>query len=133
MQTAKLKFTKIEVPEFEKKGLLAIKFYYLLDGKEHSLEKQYGYLNDDPAMFAKDVIAEVKNQCRKKSSDYDNDNILPGYINLQVVEDRESLTSDRVTNALKQVRDKIRTLKTMVRADNYMSRYVEIKGLIIEL
>jgi len=134
MQTIKIKFTKIEVPEFEKKGLLPVRFHYKVNGEDMSIEKSFGYVNHDPAAFAGDLIAEVRHVCKKQARPDPMDySLLSGYVNAQVIEDKEGLTEERIANALKQIRDRIRTLKSMANANNYMNKYVDVKGLVIEL
>ncbi len=134
MQTANLKFTRIEVPDFERKGLINIKFFYELDGQEGCIEKQYGYINDDPAGFAEDLVAEAKRICRSKAKpDYEDDGALAGYVHVQMQEARPGQTAERIGISLKQIQDKIRGIKSMVTANNYLVKYIDIKGLVIEL
>ncbi|MFH0752005.1 MAG: hypothetical protein V1914_00210 [archaeon] len=134
MQTIKLKFTKIEVPEFERKGFLPVRFHYEQNGEDKILEKQYGYVKEDPVAFAEDLIAEVRNKCRRNTnSNYTDDGVLSGFINVQLQEDREELTAERIANALKQLRDRIRNIKNMAHSENYMNKYVEVRGIVLEL
>src|SRR3989339_754643 len=82
MQTIKIKFTKIEVPEFEKKGLLPVRFHYKVNGEDMSIEKSFGYVNHDPAAFAGDLIAEVRHVCKKQARPDPMDySLLSGYVN----------------------------------------------------
>lgn len=134
MQTVKLKFTRIEVPEFEKKGFIPLKIHYKADGEERVIEKQYGYVKEDPLTFAENIIAEVKSKCRRNAKpDYTGEGILAGFVNVHLQEDRDDLTAERMANALKQLKDKMRNLRTTASSENYMNKYVEVKGIVLEL
>ncbi len=134
MQTIKLKFTRIEAPEFEKKGFITLKIHYKSDGEEKSIEKQYGYVKEDPQAFAENIIAEVKSKCRKNAKpDPTEDGILAGYVHVQLQEERDDLTAERIANALKQLKDKMRNLRTTASSENYMNKYVEVRGIVLEL
>lgn len=134
MQTIKIKFTKIEVPEFEKKGLLPVRFHYTENGTERVLQKDFGYVKEEPLVFAEDLVAQVKHVCRKSMKPNPLDyGPLSGYVNIVIDEEREGITTEKLANALKKVRDRIRTIKGMAHADNYMNKYVEVKGLVMEL
>lgn len=130
MQTVKIEFTKIEVQEFEKKGSLPVRFHYKTNGAEKFVEKPYGYVKEEPMAFAEDLVAEVKNKCRKNAkAGYGEEGILAGYVNIQM----EEHTVEQIANALKHIRDRIRNIKAMAASENYMKQYIEVKGLVMEL
>lgn len=134
MQTLKIKFTKIEVPDFEKKGFLPVRFHYKANEKDSYVETQYGYIKEDPTAFAEDIIAQVRQaQKRKFQADPKEDGVLAGHVNVLLDEDFMGQTTDKVSNALKHIRDKVSTLKGMATSNNYINKYVEIRGLIIDL
>lgn len=134
MQTVKLRFTRISVPDFERKGLIAVKFYYKLNNKEEFLEKRYNYLVEDPAMFAGNIIAEVKSICRKKTEpDYLDNSVLGSYVNVQIDELRSGLTEEKLANMLKQLGDRIRDIKGMSTSSNYMTKYLDVKGIEMQI
>ncbi len=134
MQTVKLRFTKIVVPDFERKGLIAVRFYYRFNSKEDFIEKGYNYIVEDPAMFAANLMAEVKSVCRKKTEpDYVDDSVLGSYVNVQVDELRSGLTEEKLANMLKQLGDRIRDIKGMSTSNNYIARYLDVKGIVMHI
>jgi len=134
MQTVKLKFTRIAVPDFERKGLIAVRFYYRFNKKEEFLEKRYNYLVEDPAMFAGNIIAEVKSICRNKTEpDYLDNSVLGSYVNVQIDELRSGLTEEKLANMLKQLGDRIRDIKGMSTSSNYMTKYLDVKGIEMQI
>ena len=134
MQTVKLRFTKIVVPDFERKGLIAVRFYYRFSGKEDFIEKRYNYIVEDPAMFAGNLMAEVKSICRKKTEpDCIDDSVLGSYVNVQVDELRSGLTEEKLANMMKQLGDRIRDIKGMSSSNNYIARYLDVKGIVMHI
>ena len=134
MQTVKLRFTKIVVPDFERKGPIAVRFYYRFNGKEHFIEQRYNYLVENPAMFAGNLMAEVKSICRKKTEpDCIDDSVLGSYVNVQVDELRSGLTEEKLANMLKQLGDRIRDIKGMSSSNNYIARYLDVKGIVMHI
>ncbi len=134
MQTVKIKLTKIQVPDFERKGKLVIRFYYKLNNKEEFIEKTYNYIVDNPDVFAANTLAQIKSACRNKvPQDYSDEGVLGGYVNVQLEEMRSGLTEEKLSNAVKQVSDRVRDIKGMSTSNNYMMKYMDVKGIIVNL
>lgn len=134
MQTVKLKFTRIVVPDFERKGLIAVRFYYMFNSREDFIEKRYNYIVEDPAMFVGNLMAEVKSLCRKRTEpDCSDDSVLGSYVNVQIDELRSGLIEEKLANMLKQLGDRIRDIKRMSTSSNYMAKYLDIKGMVMNV
>lgn len=131
MKTVTLKFTRAIVEKVDlRKNSFNMAFLYEEDSKPMKLQKTYR-LDEDVNTFADNVISAAKLKSRETHSvKLEEDDALSYYINI-VIEDENA--REKLVNAMKRFKDKVRDLKSLGRHESYIQRYNSLLGLKAEL
>jgi len=134
METIKLKFKKIEVDKVDiRNALLIMTFFYEENGKPRQLQKNYS-LKEDVDTFVNKLISEIKEDCCKRNAVLiDDDDFLSYHLNILLDENEEGVTKEKIANAIKRFKDKIRSFRNLRESESYIQHYNELIGLKADL
>lgn len=134
METIIIKFNKIEVANADlRKNILELTFFYEENGKQMKLQKKY-CMADNIDQFVSSTIAEAKAKCMKGNAmPVDDLDFLNHYTNVLVHESTDVPTAEKMANAMRRFKDKVRNMKTLDRQESYIQKYNELIGLKAEI
>lgn len=132
MEKVRVKFKRIVVDSVDlRSNSFKLTFFYEENGKPAKLQKVYS-MDLEVGKFANDVVTEVKGIANSRFADNEDD-FLGSYVHVMMDDESETPTSERLANAMKRFKDKVRSLKTDGHNGNYMQKYNELIGLKAEL
>jgi len=128
METVNIRFNSMEVEKADlRRGILDIAFHYDEKGKASVYRKAYS-MDNDMEKFIQGSIKEILQKAREKHGIGvdDDDNFLNYYINI-IIENESS--GEKMVNAIKRFREKVKSLKSVGRHESYIQRYNSLLGL----
>ncbi len=134
MQTVRLRFTKIELIDYNRRdNVLKVHFFFEENGKLNYVADNLS-MTEDLGEFVKDFLSSLRTTYKKKyeNNSYDND-ILSGYVNVLLEEKEDGHTETKLFNALRKFREKIRGFRTTRSAEGYMDKYHQLQGQSVDL
>jgi len=130
MENIILKFKRIEVVKVDLRNkALHLGVYYNEDEKQMYFKKIYD-LRENVDTFVHKLISDIKRQCRKENTmPIDDLDFLNHYTNILIHQRGDGQTIEKIANAIKRFKDKVRNLNTFDRHESYIQRYNEFIGL----
>jgi hypothetical protein len=130
MEKVTLKFKRIEVTKVDtRNNVLEMAFFYDENGKEFKHTKNYS-LEADVDGFVNTLINEVKTKTHERNAVIvDDDDFLSFHLNVLLDENEPGLTKDKIANAVRRFKDKIRGFRSLRSSENYIDHYQSLIGL----
>jgi hypothetical protein len=130
MEKVTLKFKRIEVTKVDtRNNVLEMAFFYDENGKEYKHTKNYS-LEADVDGFVNTLINEVKTKTHERNAVIvDDDDFLSFHLNVLLDENEPGLTKDKIANAVRRFKDKIRSFRSITKSDGYIDHYQSLIGL----
>lgn len=130
MENIVLRFRKVEVIKVDLRNkALHLGFYYDEDEKPLYYKKIYE-LNEDVNSFVHKLISDLKRRCRNTNTmPVDDLDFLNHYTNILIHNAGDGQAVEKIANAIKRFKDKVRNLNTFGRHENYIQKYNEFIGL----
>lgn len=130
MEKLTLKFKRIEVTRVDtRNNVLEMLFYYDENGAEKSYRKNHP-VDEDVDTFVNRMIHEVKAKAHERHAVVvDDDDFLSYHLNVLIDEKEPGITRDKIANAIRRFKDKVRSFRSMKSSEGYMTHYHELIGL----
>lgn len=130
MEKVTLKFKRIEVTKVDtRNNVLEMAFFYGENGKEFKHTKNYS-LEADVDGFVNTLMHEVKTKTHERNAVIvDDDDFLSFHLNVLLDENEPGLTKDKIANAVRRFKDKIRSFRSITKSDGYIDHYQSLIGL----
>lgn len=130
MQKVTLKFKRIEVAKVDtRNNALEMVFFYDENGREFKHSKNYLFDNDVDS-FVNTLIHEVKTKAHERNAVIvDDDDFLSFHLNVLMDESEPGSTKEKIANALRRFKDKVRSFHSISKSDGYMEHYQSLIGL----
>ena len=135
MKVVRLKFKELELVKTDfLHDKLHIAVHYEEDKQARKIEKIFN-VNDNIQRFAKDVMTEIKNDCKKRyaSQSMEENEFLSGIVNVIIEEHEEGFTEIKLMDGIRRLKDKISFFRKVKSASNYMSNYHDLNETRIRL
>ncbi len=130
MENVVIKLKRIEVlkPDM-RNSTLKLGLKYEENGQPKQISKTYD-MKENVENFAHKLISEIRNSCRKDNTmPIDDLDFLNHYTNIIIDRKGETSAIEKISNAIKRFKDKVRSLKTLDRHESYIQKYNEFIGL----
>ncbi len=130
MEKLTLKFRRIEVTRVDTRGnVLEMLFFYDENGAGKSYRKSHPMV-EDVDTFVNRLIHEVKARAYEQNAVMVDDNdFLSYHLNVLIDEKEPGVTKDKIANAIRRFKDKVRSFRSMKSSEGYMTHYHELIGL----
>jgi hypothetical protein len=135
MQTVKIKFRELELVKTDfLHDNLHLTVHYEENKQPRTLERVFN-IDDNIAMFAKNIIRDIKEDSKKKfrSSSQDELEFLSGIVNVLIEEHEDGFMEIRLIDSVRRLKDKIGFFRKVKSANNYMSNYHDLNETKIKL
>lgn len=130
MEKVVLKFKRIEVNKVDtRNNVLQMSFFFDENGVEMKYSKNCP-MEQDVDNFVNTLINEVKAQAHERHAVIvDDDDFLSYHLNVVMDEAEPGLTKDKLANAIRRFKDKVRGFRSISKSDGYMEHYQSLIGL----
>ncbi|MFH1066002.1 MAG: hypothetical protein V1734_05850 [Nanoarchaeota archaeon] len=130
MEKVTLKFRRIEVTKVDtRENVLEMAFFYDENGRDFKHAKNYP-LDADVDSFVNTLIHEVKTKSHERHAVIvDDDDFLSYHLNVLLDENEPGLTKDKIANAIRRFKDKVRSFRSLKKSDGYIDQYRSLIGL----
>lgn len=130
MEKVVLKFRRIEVNKVDtRENVLQMSFYFDENGTGMKYSKNYP-LEQDVDNFVNTLIHEVKTKTHERHAVIvDDDDFLSYHLNVLIDEAEPGLAKDKIANAIRRFKDKVRSFRSIRKSDGYMDHYQSLIGL----
>ncbi|HII16200.1 MAG TPA: hypothetical protein HA362_07900 [Nanoarchaeota archaeon] len=125
-----LKFKRIEVGKVDtRNNVMELFFCFDENGREMKHRKSYP-LDMDVDNFVNSLINEIKVKSHERNAVVvDDDDFLSYHMNILIDEPEPGVAKDKIANALRRFKDKVRSFRNIRQSDNYITHYNELVGL----
>ncbi|MDD4877752.1 MAG: hypothetical protein PHO02_01800 [Candidatus Nanoarchaeia archaeon] len=130
MEKVVLKFRRIEVARIDtRENVMHMLFYFDENGNPMKHSKNYS-LEQDVDDFVNTLIHEVKTKAHERHAVVvDDDDFLSYHLNVLIDEAEPGLSKDKIANAIRRFKDKVRSFRAIRKSDGYMEQYQSLIGL----
>ncbi|MBU2589460.1 MAG: hypothetical protein KKA65_02950 [Nanoarchaeota archaeon] len=130
MQNIIIKFKRIEVIKADLRNhTLHFGIHYDEDEKPMYFKKIYD-LRENVDSFVHKLISDIKMKCRKENTmPIDDLDFLNHYTNILIHQKGDGQQIEKIANAVKRFKDKVRNLNSFGRHESYIQKYNEFIGL----
>lgn len=134
MQKVVVKFKKIVVDRTDtKNNRFDLTVFYEENNTLGQIKKVYNFEETTDA-FTEKMIREVKEKVRQKYNlDEDEDDPFSNYTNVLLDEKEEGQQQEKVSSALKRLKEKVKNFKSLRMSTDYINKYQELSTLQAEL
>jgi hypothetical protein len=134
MQKVMIKLKKVIVDRTDTKNdKFYLTVYYEENGILGQIKKVYNFCETSD-MFARMAIQEIKENVRQRfSRDDDDDDPLGNYAMVMMEEKEEGQQQEKLASAIKMLKEKVKTFKSMKMSTDYINKYQELSTLRAEL
>lgn len=131
MQVVKVRFKRIEVLKIDtKNNEMHLNFVFEQGGIEHSIKRVVDLRDDNTPSIVKGVYSDVREAL---SSLTDTEDPWENLTSVVFVEKSNEDMEDRLSVAVKRLKDKIKNFRSNRTSDGYLNRWSDMKELKIEL
>ena len=131
MQVVRVKFKRVEVLKIDTMhNALHLNFVFEEGGIERSVKKNIDLRDDNTSSFVRGVYSDIRGSV---STALDSDDPWENLINVVFVEKNNEDMEDRLSVAVKRLKEKIKNFRTNKTSDGYLNRWSDMKELKIEL
>lgn len=130
MEKVVLKFKRIEVNKIDtRENVMHMSFYFDENGAEMKYSRNYPF-EMDVDNFVSTLINEVKTKAHERHAVIvDDDDFLSYHLNVLIDEAEPGLSKDKIANAIRRFKDKVRSFRSISKSDGYMEHYQSLIGL----
>ena len=131
MQVIKVRFKRVEVLKIDTmRNALHLNFIFDEGGVERSIKNVIDMRDDNTSSFIRGVYSEVRSSA---SQLLDSDDPWENLRSVVFVEKDNEDMEDRLSVAVKRLKDKIKNFRSNKTSDGYLNRWSDMKELKIEL
>lgn len=131
MQVVKVKFKRVDVLKIDTmRNALNLNFVFEVNGFEQSIQKNIDLRDDDTAGFIKGLYSQIRSSV---STSIDSDDPWERMVNVVFIEKNNEDMEDRLSVAVKRLKEKIKNFRSNKSSDGYLNRWTDMKELKIEL
>lgn len=131
MKLVKVQFKRIDVLKIDTmRNSLHLNFVFSEGGIERSLNKVIDLRDDNTNSLIRNVYADIRNSVSANSG---SDDPWDGMVSVVFVEKSNEDMEDRLSVAVKRLKDKIKNFRSHKVSDGYLNRWSDMKELKIEL
>lgn len=130
MEKVILKFKRIEVNKIDTRNdQMLMSFFFDENGTEMKHSKSYP-MDQEVDNFVNTLINEVKTKAHERHAVIvDDDDFLSYHLNVLIDEAEPGLSKDKIANAIRRFKDKVRSFRSIRKSDGYMDHYQSLIGL----
>lgn len=131
MQVVKVRFRRIEVLKIDtKNNEMHLSFIFEQGGFEHSIKRVVDLSDDNTPSIVKGVYSDVRDALSNLT---DTEDPWESLTSVVFVEKSNEDMEDRLSVAVKRLKDKIKNFRSNRTSDGYLNRWSDMRELKIEL
>jgi len=131
MQQVKIRFKRVEVLKIDTKyNQLHLNFVFQESGIEGSVRKIMPLSDNNTNSVIHGVYSDIRNSV---SGTLDSDDPWESRVSIVFVEEEKEDVSERLSVAIKRLKEKINHFRSNNTSDGYLNRWTDIKELKVEL